>query len=150
MIVILGVTGICGCTDSGNGSKHFDNGVVAFDYPSDMVVSDDGIGGFYVKNGSSTIIHMLMHNYTNPNLILNDSNMKNQDPGVNITKVTINGRTAYNVTHESGNSTTYFIVIDIGTGQMEISPSTYSGVSDPKDTPAYPVYQMIVNSFQVK
>jgi hypothetical protein len=94
---------------------------------------------------------MLINNYTsNPNLILNDSNMKNQDPGVNITKVTLNGRTAYNVTHKSETSNTNFIVIDIGTGQIEISPNTYSGVSDQKDTPAYPAYQLIVNSFHVK
>jgi hypothetical protein len=47
LAVILGVTGICGCTDSGsNNTKHFDNGVFAFDYPSNMELSDDGMGVF--------------------------------------------------------------------------------------------------------
>jgi hypothetical protein len=72
--------------------------------------------------------------------------MKNQDPGVNITKVTINGRTGYNVTQKSGNSTTYSIAVDIVTSQMEIFPGICSGVLDQKDR-AYPVHQMIVNSF---
>lgn len=153
LVVILGVTGISGCTDSvSNGTKHFDNGVVAFDYPSYMVVSDYGIGGIDVKNGSATIVHMATMNYTN-NLksgTINDENMKNPDPGMNITKVTINGRTAYNVVQKNGNSIGYFTFIDIGTGQMQIFPSSYSDVSDQKDSPAYPIYQMIVNSFQVK
>jgi hypothetical protein len=34
LVVILGVTGICGCNNSvSNSTKHFDNGF-AFDYPT--------------------------------------------------------------------------------------------------------------------
>lgn len=154
LVVILGVIGISGCTDSGvsQNTKHFDNGVVAFDYPSNMVVLDHGIAGITVNDGSTVMVNIAIQNYTaqSNHTTINDNNMKNLDPSMNVTKKIINGRTAYNIIQKNGNRTSYFTFIDIGTGQIQILPSSYPNVPDQKDTPFYQTYQVILNSFQVK
>lgn len=159
LVVILGVVGISGCTDSvSNSTKHFDNGVVAFDYPSNMVIEDHGNNGIFVKDGSTTEVSMLINNHNTSNsnhTILSDNNIQYLDPNVNVTKKIISGKTGYDLISKSigknGETiTSYSTFIDIGTGQMDISPSFESNINDQKDSEFYRTYQMIVNSFQVK
>lgn len=159
LVVIFGVVIISGCIDSvSNSTKHFDNGVVAFDYPSNMVIEDHGNDGIFVKDGSTTEVSMLIKNYNTSNsnnTILNDNNIKYLDPNINVTKKTISGKTEYDLISKSigknGETiTSYSTLIDIGTGQMDISPSFESNIHDQKDTPFYKTYQIIINSFQVK
>ncbi|MBZ2166452.1 hypothetical protein [Methanobacterium spitsbergense] len=157
--LLLVVIMVSGCTDSvSQTTKHFDNGVIAFDYPSNMVIEDHGIYGIFVKDGSTIEVSMLIKNYNTSNsnyTILSDNNIKYLDPNTNATKKIISGRTAYDLVSKSigknGETiTSYSTFIDIGTGQMDISPSFESNINDQKDTSFYKTYQMIVNSFQVK
>ena len=157
--LLLAVIMVSGCTDSvSQTTKHFDNGVIAFDYPSNMVIEDHGIKGIFVKDGSTTEVSMLIKNYNTSDsnhTILSDKNIKYLDPTMNVTKKIISGRTAYDVVAKSigknGETiTSYSTFIDIGTGQMDISPSFESNINDQKDTTFYKTYQMIINSFQVK
>ena len=157
--LLLVVIMVSGCTDSvSQTTKHFDNGVIAFDYPSNMEVVDHGINGIFVKDGSITEVSMLIKNYNTSDsnhTILSDNNIKYLDPNTNATKKIISGRTAYDLVTKSigkngGAITSYSTYIDIGTGQMDISPSFESNINDQKDSPFYKTYQMIINSFQVK
>ena len=157
--LLLVVIMVSGCTDSvSQTTKHFDNGVIAFDYPSNMVIEDHGIDGIFVKDGSTTEISMLIKNYNTSDsnhTILSDNNIKYLDPNTNATKKIISGRTAYDVVTKSigknGETiTSYSTFIDIGTGQMDISPSFESNINDQKDTSFYKTYQVVVNSFHVK
>ena len=160
LVLILVITGLSGCITSSvsNTTKHFDNGVVAFDYPSNMVIVDHGINGIFVKDGSTTEVSMLIKNYNTSDsnhTILSDNNIKYLDPNTNATKKIINGRTAYDVVTKSiGKNreiiTSYSTFIDIGTGQMDISPSFESNINDQTDSPFYKTYQMVINSFHVK
>jgi hypothetical protein len=156
LVLILGVIiiGISGCDSVSNSTKHFYNGVFAFDYPSNMVVNDYGIDGIDVKDGSTTMVHMAITNYTASNAkysIFTDKNMKSfNKTGSTVTKKTINGRTAYDFIHRSGNRTSYYTYIDIDKGQIQIFPSQYLDDENQKDTSFYKTYQVVVNSFHGK
>jgi hypothetical protein len=147
IVLILVVTGISGCTDSDSQTtnKHFDNGVIAFDYPSNMEVVDQGSNLIRVMDDSNYIVYTSPISYTIINRKLNY-----HDPIVTITNTTINGRTAYTAIDKSENKTHYFTLIDIGTGYIQIFPSSDPNVQDQKDSSYYKTYQMVVNSFQVK
>ena len=131
LVFVLGVIiiGISGCIYVSNSTKHFDNGVVAFDYPSNMVVEDSGIAGIFIKDGSTTMLHMAITNYTASNAkysIFTDKNMKSlNQTGLTVTKKTINGNMAYDFIQRSGNRTSYYTYIDIDSGQVQIFPSQY-------------------------
>ena len=154
LVLILGVIiiGISGCDSVSNSTKHFDNGVVAFDYPSNMEVEDYGIGGISIKDGSTTMLHMAITNYTASNAkysIFSDKNLKsNNQTGLTVTKYTINGRTAYNFTQQSGDRISYYTYINIDNGQVQIYPSQYLDDRNQKDTSFYKTYQVVVNSFK--
>lgn len=156
LVFVLGVIiiGISGCDSVSNSTKHFDNGVVAFDYPSNMAVEDYGIGGISVKDGSTTMVHMAITNYTVSNAkyrIFTDKNMKSlNQTGLTVTKKTINGNTAYDFIQRSGNRTSYYTYIDIDSGQVQIVPSQYLDDEDQRETSFYKTYQVIVNSFHSK
>jgi hypothetical protein len=156
LVCILGVIiiGISGCDSVSNSTKHFDNGVVAFDYPSNMAVEDYGIGGISVKDGSKTMVRMSITNYTVPNAkyrIFSDNNMKTRNTtGLTVTKKTINGNTAYEFIQRSGNRTTYYTFINIDSGQLQIFPSQYLDNEDQRETDFYKTYQVVVNSLHSK
>lgn len=155
LIIAVVVIGIYGFINSDfNSTKHFDNGVVAFDYPSNMEVEDHGIGGITLLDGSTTMLNMAIINNTAPEAnytIVNDNNLKYfNHPGLIVIKKTINGRTAYDFSQRSGDSTYYYTFIDIGTGQIQIFPASDPQLKDQKDTRYYKTYQMVVNSFHVK
>ncbi|MGB7969324.1 MAG: hypothetical protein WCF28_07105 [Methanobacterium sp.] len=156
LVLILGVIviGISGCASISNSTKHFDNGVVSFDYPSNMEVVDYGIGGISIVDGSTTMVRIIITNYTASNAkysIINDNNLKSlNQTGLKVTKETINGKTAYDCIQQSGNRTTYYTYIDIDNGQAQIIPSQYLDNRNQKDTSFYKTYQVVVNSFHSK
>lgn len=139
---------ISGCIDSvSESTKHFDNGVIAFDYPSNMEVVDHGSYFVTVYYGSNQMLNTAESNktkYNNMDLVLKQSN-----PNPKITKTTINGRTVYNMTEVRGNKY-YFAFIDIGTGYIQILPGFDNSVQDQKGTIYYKTYQVILNSFKIK
>jgi hypothetical protein len=156
LVCVLGVIiiGISGCDSVSNSTKHFDNGVVAFDYPSNMEVKDHGIGGISIVDGSKTMVTMSITNYTVSDAkyrIFTDKNMKTlNNTGLTVTKKTINGNTAYDFIQQSGNRTTYYTYINIGSGQLQIFPSQYLDNEDERQTDFYKTYHVVVNSLQSK
>ena len=150
IIILIGViVVISGCIDSvSESTKHFDNGVIAFDYPSNMKVVDHGSYFVTVYYGSDQILNTAGSNKTQYNDI--ELELKhNPNPNFIITKTTINGRTVYNITENNGNKY-YFAFIDIGTGYIQVLPGFDNSVQDQKGTIYYKTYQVILNSFKVK
>ena len=146
LLIISLVIAISGCTDFvSNSTKHFDNGVIAFDYPSNMEVVDHGSYYVTVFRDSEAMVLTSTSNYQSMKYSMNP----NPKYGT-CTKTTINGRIAYNITDKNGNNYNYCTMIDMGTGYIQILPEADPNVQDQKNTAFYKTYQVIVNSFQVK
>lgn len=70
---------------------------------------------------------------------------------VKITKFTIDGKNAFNITFNGyENSTQYETLIDLGNNMiLKISPVVHSGVKDQTQTESYKAYSYIVNTIKI-
>jgi len=154
IIVIISVS-VWSYSNSTSDLKHFDNGIVAFDYPSNMEIVDE-----------STSTGMLLYvNYDSVTLCIIKSPYKPFDSSnkpktleksiddvdiVNLVKTSISGKDAINVTAKFNDGTRYyFTVIDMNeTNLIEISQTQF--ITNNPDITAYKTYQVVVNSFQIK
>ena len=132
-------------------TKHFDNGIVAFDYPANLNVDInnsklwkiDVNDGWYV----SCIIELRDYPYNTSNYTFDKYFKNNYYVGeiIEANKTTISGKPAYNLTTKGpGGQIIYGTYIDTGNGIIFIGPY------DNGDAANYNVYKTIVNSFQIK
>lgn len=159
LVLIVAVVGISGCTNSiSQTNKHFDNGIVAFDYPSNMEVVDSTTGTkLNIKindNNQGPNRKLMVQISTIPIYVGNfETSMKNStlNPYItNLSPFTISGRNAYNMTEDSSGTIYYNTAIDYGNAFISINPTRLASAKDQKETDYYKTYQVIVNSFQVK
>ncbi len=152
LILVIAIVGIFGYNSmASETTKHFDNGIVAFDYPANLNVDInnsklwkiDVNDGWYV----SCIIEFRDYHYNTSNYTFDKYFKNNYYVGevIEANKTTISGKPVYNLTTKGpGGQIIYGTYIDTGNGIIFIGPY------DNSDKTNYNVYKTIVNSFQIK
>lgn len=143
---------ISGCTSS-NSTQHFDNGFISFDYPADMDVKEDNSTSTHtvtiskgMSSGASVSTYKFFFDQT-------FDSYANQDTGVqkHLTKFTIDGRAAYNITTTNeGGSESYSTIVDVGNGALIISADIESNTKNQTTTDSYKAYSTIVQTLKFK
>lgn len=154
--VFVLVVAISGCT-ANNSTKHFDNGNISFDYPTEMSVKQENNSHPFNLNihdnqwvsGVQISTIELNSRITLDKIVngsVNDSNQRQ------VTQLTVGGKTAYNVTSKNqDNSFYYATIIDLGSNAVVIKPTIESsGASNPTNTNSYKAYSLIVKTVQIK
>lgn len=153
--VLLGIfviiVAVSGCTDS-NSTKQFDNGKVSFDYPADMTVKEENNSmteSILITKGTTAGVSI----HTNQLIAETFDEFVNKDEGIKkqLTKFTLNGKNAYNITYENmDGSTTKYTRVDDGDKVYTISPYIVPANTNLEDTESYKAYQIVVNNFKIQ
>jgi hypothetical protein len=164
-ILILGLIGILvfvvaasGCTSSTtNETKKYDNGIISFDYPANMNVEQNSSTIPYEINiqsmpsGVSVFQSFFKETFASYFEIFKTNLANDNNKLLKVTKFSIDGNPAYNLTLKDQNGTiSYTTLIKLKTSIIQVSPYKTSNGQDQKTTESYKAYDLILKTLKIK
>lgn len=155
VVVIITVIGVITLTSSA--TNHFENNKLSFNYPISMGVKDDNSTGYEmitVSKGSSGVL-LVTSNYSYGKDFEGSVKARyaynNTSTQANLTKFTIDGRTAYNISFKDPSGQTLnSTIVDMGNGKLlSITQIVQAGSQNQFLTESYKAYSMIVQSLGI-